>query len=168
MDLNNLVIRVAGIVNDSIVDGPGIRLTIFSQGCFRNCSDCHNPNTHDPTGGYEITVSEVASMIDSNPLLSGITFSGGEPFLQPLTLSLVAKMAHEKKLNVICYTGYLYEELLENPSHRTLVEACDYIIDGPYIKDLRNLELRYRGSSNQRIVDVKKSLESKSTILANI
>lgn len=159
--MNNITIRIAGIVNDSITDGPGLRLAIFTQGCMRDCEGCHNKHTHDPNGGKLVKVDEITDMIDRNALLEGITFSGGEPFLQAKALSYIASYAQDRKLSVITYTGYLWEELISgNGDFMALIEYCDYIIDGRYEESLHSMELYFKGSSNQRIIDVKQSLQS--------
>ena len=168
MKNNQLTIRLAGVVDDSIVDGPGIRFTIFTQGCFHNCPGCHNPQTHDPNLGYDESVDNLISRLDINPLLSGVTFSGGEPFLQPHPLAVIAKEAHKRGLNVISYTGYLYENLLKDEEKMELLKEVDYLIDGPFILALRDLELKYAGSRNQRIIDVKESLKENKTILKDL
>lgn len=154
MDRN--ILKIASIIGESIVDGPGLRLVVFTQGCPHHCPGCHNPETHDPEGGREITISEILDMYAENPLLSGITFSGGEPFLQAAKLALLARQVHELGGNVITYTGYWFEDLssgsLENRAS-CLLEETDLLVDGPYISNLRNLGLRFRGSSNQRLLN---------------
>lgn len=152
--------RIAGIVDDSIVDGPGIRLTVFFQGCLHNCDGCHNPTTHDINGGYLLSVDEIISKILSNPLLSGVTFSGGEPLLQIDKCIILAKKIKEMNLNIILYTGYSFEEIIKLRNGKELLKYIDYVIDGKYIKEKRSLELKYRGSSNQRIIDVNRTLLS--------
>jgi len=161
-------IRVFNIVNDSVVDGPGIRLTIFTQGCFWNCLGCHNPATHDPNGGYLIDQNEILAMIKKNPLLDGVTFSGGEPFLQSTALAPLAKEIKKIGLNVIAYTGYHWEALQrEYKLHRPFLEEIDILIDGPYQAEHRSLALKYAGSTNQRIIDVQKSLVNQEIILVD-
>ena len=147
-------LRIAGIEAESIVDGPGFRMTVFTQGCLHNCKGCHNPQTHDLMGGYLTTAEDILEKFLADPLLSGITFSGGEPFLQPEPLLWLARMVHAKGKNVMAYSGYTLEELLdkgrEDKAVADLVREADYLVDGPYIEALRDLELEYRGSSNQR------------------
>ncbi|GHU96088.1 anaerobic ribonucleoside-triphosphate reductase activating protein [Clostridia bacterium] len=140
--------RIAGIVDDSIVDGEGLRLAIFFQGCEHRCVGCHNPETHDLDGGYEITFDEIKARIDGNPLLDGVTLSGGEPFLQEGAAIAVAAYARSKGLNVWCYTGYTIEQL----TNRELLEHIDVLVDGPFILEQRSLELDFRGSLNQRLI----------------
>ncbi len=153
----DLTLRIAGIEEDSIVDGPGLRMTVFAQGCLRNCKGCHNPQTHALDQGTLIPAKDLLEQFCSDPLLSGITFSGGEPFLQPEPLLWLAKEVHRLGKNVMAFSGYTLEELLdqglERPAVTDLVNEVDYLVDGPYIEELRNLELEYRGSSNQRYLN---------------
>ncbi len=149
-------LRVNAIEQESIVDGPGIRMTVFVQGCPHNCPGCHNPQTHDFHRGHEVTVSSIFNQYAENPLLRGITFSGGEPMCQAQSLAELGKMIKKAGGTVITYTGFLYEDLLkmteENPGIKDLLSVTDWLIDGPYVEELRSMELDYRGSSNQRII----------------
>ncbi len=158
-------IRLSGIIKESIVDGPGIRYVVFTQGCPHHCEGCHNPDTHSFDGGYDGEAEDILKDFKKNPLLSGITFSGGEPFCQPEPLLELAKEVHSLKKNVISYSGYTFEELLKlsekNQAIRELMENIDYLIDGKFILAEKTLMLKFRGSKNQRIIDVKKSLECK-------
>ena len=162
-------LRVFGLVNDSIVDGPGIRYVIFVQGCFHNCEGCHNPDSHDPAGGHDEDVDDIIKNIEKNPLLDGVTFSGGEPFLHAQTLCYIADKVHEMGLNVMCYTGFTIEELLAGADSenkwRELLERIDILVDGPFILSERSVELNFKGSKNQRIIDVPKTLEKDEIIL---
>lgn len=163
-------IRIAGTVNDSIVDGDGIRFVVFVQGCIHNCNGCHNPQTHDFSGGCETDTDSLLEKILANPLLDGVTFSGGEPFCQPAPLYELGKKVKENGLNLVCYTGFTFEELLEiskqDEDVKNLLGICDVLIDGPFILSKKNLLLKFRGSENQRILDVKKSLsEGKAVAL---
>lgn len=171
MDINEKI-RIAGIVNDSIVDGPGFRLTVFVQGCPHRCKGCHNPQTHDFSGGEDITIGEVLEKIKANPLLDGVTFSGGEPFCQAEGLAYLAELIKTEGLNVISYTGYTFEYLRQNENKENgygrLLRACDYLIDGPFILAERDLTLKFRGSANQRIIDVQTSLAVGSTVIADL
>ena len=150
-------IRIAGIVDDSIVDGDGLRLSVFTQGCPHHCVGCQNPDTHSAVGGRDEDTENILARIDANPLLTGITFSGGEPFLQPAPLTRLAKEAHKRGLDVWSYTGYTLEELLakKNPAIDALLRELDVLVDGPYEERLRDLTLNFRGSSNQRLIDMK-------------
>lgn len=147
-------LKIAGIVDDSIVDGEGVRLTVFTQGCPHHCHGCHNPQTWSLDGGHEIDTEEIVEKLKENPLLSGITFSGGEPFLQPAPLTELAQAAHKLGLDVWSYTGFTLEELEKRTDAQQLLNEVDVLVDGPYVEALRDLTLRFRGSSNQRIIDL--------------
>lgn len=156
---------------DSIVDGPGLRMVIWTQGCIHNCNECHNPQTHNLYGGYEVDISEVINNIQNLKLQRGITFSGGEPFLQPEPLEKIAKEAKNSNLDVWAYTGFTFEQLLDNKNPNyfkniNLLNQIDILVDGKFIYEKRNIHLRFRGSSNQRVIDVQKSLKNKKVILA--
>lgn len=153
-------LRIAGTVNDSIVDGPGVRFTVFVQGCLRACPGCHNPQTHDLRGGYEVMVDDLIAQMRDNPLLDGLTISGGEPFLQPVACHELARKAHALGLNVWCYTGNTYEKLTEDPAARLLLEEVDVLVDGEYRQDERTLDLPWRGSTNQRLIKINRRIES--------
>ena len=161
-------IRVAGIVNDSIVDGPGLRLTVFTQGCPHHCPMCHNPETHDFLGGTVQNTNDIVRLILENPLLDGITLSGGEPFAQPQACAQIAREAHAAGLNVWCYSGYTVEKLMEcdEPDWKELLESIDVLVDGPFIYGLRTLDKRFRGSSNQRILNVPETMIHKTAVLS--
>lgn len=154
------MLRISGIVDESIVDGPGFRFTVFTQGCPHKCDGCHNPETHDPSGGYDIETDEILNRIDKNPLLDGITLSGGEPLLQAEKLVPLARSVKERNLSVVVYSGYIFEEIIKNEQWLKLMRFTDILVDGRFEKDKRSLDLLFRGSSNQRVIDVKKSLES--------
>lgn len=166
-------LRIAGTVNDSIVDGPGIRFTIFTQGCPHRCKGCHNPQTHDLYGGKIVTIDSLIIQIQSNPLLDGVTFSGGEPFLQAESLAELGKYIHtHTSLNIVTYTGYTFEELVlasnVDKACMGLLEESDILIDGLFIESEKSYELRFKGSSNQRCINVKDSLLQNKIVLANI
>ena len=165
-------IRLSGIIKESIVDGPGIRYVVFTQGCPHHCEGCHNPDTHDFDGGYIGNTEEIIKDFQKNPLLSGITFSGGEPFCQPEPLLKLAIEVHNLKKNVISYSGYTFEELLKlskkNQAIKDLMENIDYLIDGKFILSQKTLMLKFRGSKNQRIIDMKKSLEVSEAQIAEL
>lgn len=156
-----MLIRIAGITQDSIVDGPGLRLAVFVQGCPHDCDGCHNPQTHRFDGGRLIDTSEIVAMMDGNPLLVGITLTGGEPFCQPDACIELAKAARERGLSVWIYTGYTYKHIVtdtRNAVMRRLLTLADVLVDGPYIEELRTLDAPWRGSRNQRLIDVRRSL----------
>ena len=154
-------IRLYGLVTDSIVDGPGYRTSIFTQGCPHHCPGCHNPESHAPEGGTVWTLDDVEKKFSDNPLLNGITLSGGEPFMQPAACAELAHRAKRNGLNVWTYTGYLYEQLLERaktePAVEALLDATDVLVDGPFLLAERSLELEFCGSRNQRLIDVSKT-----------
>ena len=162
-------IRLAGLVNDSIVDGPGFRLTVFTQGCPHDCPGCHNPETHDFGGGKMYDVEKVIETFRENILLDGVTFSGGDPFCQSDKCAVIARAAKESRLNVWAYSGWTYEELLENSKTDTSImdflSYVDVLVDGPFILAQRTLELRFRGSKNQRLIDVPASLAKGETVI---
>ena len=155
-------LNLSGIVSESIVDGPGIRMTIFTQGCPHHCKGCHNPETWAFEDKHPGDVDKILSVALKNPLLQGLTFSGGEPFCQAEALAELGKKCHENGLNVMSYTGYTFEQLVagfdEHPDWKALLYECDYLVDGPFILEERSLMLLFRGSKNQRFLDVKKSL----------
>ncbi len=161
-----MTVRIAGIIRESIVDGNGIRFVVFTQGCPHHCEGCHNPQSHDFDGGYDCDINKIMTEIKKDPILSGVTFSGGEPFCQPEPLVELGKMIKAEGLSLIIYTGYLFEDLLSSPDKNVLelIKLADYIIDGRFELDKRDLSLRFRGSSNQRIIDVQKSLSEGKTI----
>lgn len=151
-------IRIAGIEEESIVDGPGIRMVIFAQGCKHNCVGCHNPESHSFTGGQLVEVDEIIKKVKANPLLDGISLSGGEPFEQAEECSILAKKVRALGLNVVTYTGYTFEEILAEENFRRLLLETDILIDGKFEIEEKSLMLKFRGSKNQRIIDVKKFL----------
>lgn len=165
-------IRIAGVVSESIVDGPGIRYTLFVQGCPHKCEGCHNPQTHDFCGGKDDDTDVILEKILENPLLDGVTFSGGEPFCQAKPLADLAKKIKQAGLNVISYSGYTIEYLIknadENNAYMELLKELDYLIDGPFIISMKSYECKFRGSTNQRIIDVKKTLETGEAVTADI
>lgn len=161
-------LKIAGIVEESIVDGPGIRFVVFTQGCPHNCEGCHNPQTHDFNGGKYVNIDEIIDKIEENPLLKGVTLSGGEPFMQAKTLATMIKNIKNKNLNIITYSGFTYEQLLDKANDENcfldLLNQTDILIDGKFEIKNKKEGLKYRGSSNQRAIDVKKSLENNKII----
>ena len=149
-------IKIAGTVNDSVVDGEGYRYTIFVQGCPHHCEGCHNPQTHDFTAGKTTDTDQLYEQIIENPLLSGVTFSGGEPFCQPAPLAELAKKLKARNLDLWVYTGYTYEELIVSldPAVQTLLALADVLVDGRFDLNQRDLTLAFRGSRNQRVIDL--------------
>ena len=153
------VIRVCGIEPESIVDGPGFRYVLFVQGCPHHCKGCHNPETWAFGCGTDIPVEAIVDIVKSNPLCKGVTFSGGEPFAQAAAFAKLAVLLKEKGYEVASYSGYTFEELLEgSEDQKKLLESIDILIDGPFLLSEKSLEIAFRGSKNQRILDVPKSL----------
>ena len=155
-------LKISQVINDSIVDGPGIRLAVFTQGCIHNCPSCHNPQTHDINAGKETDTEKIAKLLANNPLLDGVTLTGGDPFMQAEQCAQIAKDAHALGLNVWTYTGYTYEQLLDknDPHFNALMNNTDVLIDGKFILEQRSLELKFRGSKNQRVIDMNKTRET--------
>lgn len=165
-------LRIAGTVNDSIVDGPGIRFAIFTQGCPHHCEGCHNPHTHDFEAGEFVTLESLLDRIKGNPLLDGVTYSGGEPFCQAEQLYTLGNEVKKLGMNIVTYTGYTYEYLTEHATSQNyyseLLSVTDYLVDGPFELDKRDILLKFKGSSNQRIINVKKSLAEKKVVEAEL
>ena len=152
-------LRISGCVADSIVDGPGLRFTVFVQGCPHHCPGCHNPQTHDFSGGRAADLKELLKEIRENPILTGVTFSGGEPFAQPEALCPLAERLRALGKDLMVYSGYTLEQLLElaktRPAVGRLLSLCDILVDGPYLEEQRDLDLLFRGSANQRMIYLK-------------
>jgi anaerobic ribonucleoside-triphosphate reductase activating protein len=160
--------RLSGITPESLVDGPGLRYVIFTQGCLHGCPHCHNHASWDINGGKEYTVKQIIRLIKQQKKKNrGVTFSGGEPFLQAAELAEVALAARQRGWDVVTYTGFTYEELIadNNDGVKALMSASDILIDGKYIHKLRSATLQFRGSSNQRIIDVAKTQENGQIVL---
>ena len=153
------MLNLSGIVSDSIVDGPGIRTAIFSQGCPHHCPGCHNPETWDFGCGTDMDEETLVEIVRSNPLCRGVTFSGGEPFAQAEAFARLARLLKAHGYEVASYSGYTFEELMDGtPAQQELLQAIDILIDGPFLMKEKSLELVFRGSRNQRILDVPASL----------
>lgn len=169
MDKN---IRLSGLIHESLVNGPGIRRVFFSQGCKHNCNGCFNTETHSFSGGELFDMEDLISDIKNNPMIKGVTFSGGDPFEQSDKFSYMAKELKQLNINIWCYTGYKFEDLISNKKDNCyfgeLLKNIDVLIDGKFDKNKVSEDLKYRGSYNQRIIDVKKSLEKKQVILYDI
>ncbi len=162
-------IRMAGIIRESIVDGPGLRMAIFCQGCAHACEGCHNPETWDFKGGYDSKIVNILKAIDEDPLLDGVTFSGGDPIYQAEAFYELAKEIKKRNLNILIYTGFTYEELLEmgKKDHYVLdlLKLTDTLIDGRFELAKRSIALTFRGSTNQRIINVQESLKQGKVVL---
>ena len=155
------MLELSGILGDSIVDGPGIRTTVFAQGCPHHCPGCHNPETWEFGCGTAVPAEAILEMVQSNPLCRGVTFSGGEPFAQAEAFAELAQMLKAKGYEVASYSGYTFEQLLSGTkAQRQLLQFIDVLIDGPFLQEQKSLELSFRGSRNQRILDVPASLQS--------
>lgn len=154
-------VRIAGVVRESIVDGPGLRFVIFAQGCPHNCEGCHNPATHDFNGGYSCEFDKILKAIDSNPILSGVTFSGGEPFCQSEAFYNLALKLKERNVSLMAYSGYSYEEIIglekTDVFSTKLLDLLDILIDGRFIISQRDLSLTFKGSKNQRYIDLNET-----------
>lgn len=151
---------------DSAVDGPGLRVVIWTQGCPHHCPGCHNPHTHDYNGGFETDTSEIVELLNHVKIQQGITLSGGEPFEQPQALLEIVKHAKAKHLNVWVYSGYTFEALLQDETRKALLQECDVLVDGRFVQELKDYRLRFKGSKNQRMIDVQKSLQENKIILS--
>ena len=159
------MLDLSGIVGDSIVDGPGIRTTVFSQGCPHHCPGCHNPETWEFGSGTPMDEETILDIVLSNPLCRGVTFSGGEPFAQAEGFARLARLLKGKGYEVASYSGYTFEQLLQGtPAQRELLGTIDVLIDGPFLLAEKSLEISFRGSRNQRILDVPKSLAAGKAI----
>lgn len=163
-------IRIAGVVKESIVDGPGIRFVVFAQGCPHQCEGCHNPATHDLSGGHLVAIDTIIAEMKKNPLLDGITLSGGEPFLQSAGFSELARCAQAAGYHVMTYTGYTYETLTAKNDQEwlRLLKYTDLLVDGRFEAEQKSLLLKFRGSQNQRIIDVNQSRLKSKLIMSKI
>ncbi|WP_195980057.1 anaerobic ribonucleoside-triphosphate reductase activating protein [Clostridium butyricum] len=155
-------IRLSGIAYESLVNGPGIRRVFFSQGCKHNCKGCFNPDTHDFNGGENRNMDELIESVLDNPMIKGVTFSGGDPLEQAEKFAYMAKAFKNNNLNVWCYTGYTYEYIREhkdeNNGWNELLNNIDVLVDGKFEEENMQEDLKFRGSTNQRIIDIKESL----------
>lgn len=183
MEENNKVLKLAGIMGESIVDGPGIRFAVFCQGCPHHCEGCHNPETHSFEGGTPVRVDRLLEQIDKDPILKGVTFSGGEPMCQAPAFAQLAKGVKERGLDIVVFTGYRYEDLvslwsdeiksdkgdklnmLDADAVKELLELADILIDGPFVLEERDLSLSFRGSRNQRVIDLNKTRQAGEVVI---
>lgn len=160
------MLAVLRIIEDTMVDGPGFRTSIYAAGCPNQCPGCHNPQSWDIANGTPMTSEEILPTILADPF-ADVTFSGGDPMFQAEGFTELAQaIKSQTHKNIWCYTGYLYERLLEMPAQRKLLQYIDILVDGPFVESLKDETLRFRGSSNQRIIDVKKSLEEGKVVLS--
>lgn len=159
------MISVIDIVEDTMVDGPGFRTSIYCAGCPNACPGCHNPQSWDINSGHNMTTDEIMKVIEADPY-ANVTFSGGDPMFQPEGFTELAKAIHQRTdKNIWCFTGFTFEALEKNPRQQQLLKEIDVLVDGPYIQSLRDPDLMFRGSSNQRIINVRDSLKKGSVVL---
>lgn len=153
------MLNIASYAKESIVDGDGLRFTLFVQGCPHHCEGCHNPSTWEFGKGKKVGYKTIFNMMVENPLLEGITLSGGEPFMQAEDLYLLAKLVHSNDMNVWCYTGFIYEYLLEHgtTAQKQLLDEIDVLVDGRFELEKRDISLMFRGSSNQRVINLEET-----------
>lgn len=158
------MIRVLDILEDTMVDGPGFRTSIYCAGCRHQCPGCHNPQSWVFDGGREMTTEQIMKIIEADPY-ANVTFSGGDPMYQASGFAELAREIHKRtNKDIWCYTGFTFESLI-NPEQRELLELLDVLVDGPFIEKLRDTDLLFRGSSNQRLIDVQASLYKGKVVL---
>jgi len=153
-DLSGSMLRIAGIIEESIVDGPGLRFVLFLQGCPIHCPGCQNPQTWDPDGGTMVSSAEILEKICADPIVHGVTFSGGEPFEQAAALLPLAGELKRRGYHLMAFSGHTLQQLLRREDCLKLLELLDLLVDGPFIEEQRSLDLRFRGSRNQRILNI--------------
>ena len=159
--------RIAGIINNSVVDGPGLRTAIFFSGCRRHCKGCHNPEAQDFNYGKEYTKDDIDKILTlaRNVGDSGITLTGGHP-LEPENYEFayeMVKKAKEYNLNVWLYTGYVFEQI--PIMYMDLISLCDVVVDGPFVENLKSNDCLYRGSTNQRLINIKETFDRGEIVL---
>lgn len=157
-------LQIADYISESITDGPGIRFTLFVQGCPHHCPGCHNPDTWDFAAGRQVDVEDIYQKIIGNPLIQAVTFSGGEPFCQETQLAYLASLIKKKGYEIAVYTGYLFEDLLQQQKS-ALLRYTDILVDGPFLMKERSMDLHFKGSKNQRVLNVRESLKKKRAVL---
>ncbi|MGG7179064.1 anaerobic ribonucleoside-triphosphate reductase activating protein [Clostridium paraputrificum] len=164
-------IRLSGIAYESLVNGPGMRRVFFSQGCKHNCKGCFNPDTHNFSGGKEMDMDELIEDVLDNPMIKGVTFSGGDPFERAEEFGYMASKFKENNLNLWSFTGYTYEYIMSNLDNRVgwrnLINNLDVLVDGRFEESKMEDGLKFKGSSNQRIIDIPKSIEEGKVVLWN-
>jgi anaerobic ribonucleoside-triphosphate reductase activating protein len=159
-------VQIAGIAKESVTDGPGLRTTIFFQGCGHVCRGCHNPQTWSFTGGTEYDLEDFVHQLPDTPLIKGVTLTGGDPFYQPQAALVIARLYKERGKDIWAYTGFTWDELISgaNSERLELLKTCDVLVDGPFLLPELDLTLPFRGSSNQRLIDVKTSLQENKVV----
>lgn len=161
----SITLRILDIVEDTMVDGPGFRTSIYCAGCSHQCPGCHNPQSWAFDGGRDMTVDQLMRVIMADPYTQGVTFSGGDPMYQAAAFAELARQIHRHtQKDVWCYTGFLFESLIHD-DQRELLAELDVLVDGPFLQALHDPDLLFRGSSNQRLIDVQASLHSGQTVL---
>lgn len=159
------MLSILDIVHDTMVDGPGFRTTIYCAGCPNHCEGCHNPQSWDIANGHPMTTDEIMQEIVSDPF-ADVTFSGGDPMFQPEGFAELAEaIRRDTRKSIWCYTGFRYEQLMDNPRQRRLLSLVDVLVDSPFVLALRDEDLVFRGSSNQRIIDVPRSMQEGRVVL---
>lgn len=158
-------LSILEIIEDTTVDGPGFRTSVYAAGCPNACPGCHNPQSWNIENGRLMATEEILDIILADPF-ADVTFTGGDPMFQPIEFAELAKAIREHcDKNIWCYTGFLFENILRNDAQRTLLELVDVLVDGPFVQSLRDESLLFRGSSNQRLIDVKRSIEEGRVVL---
>lgn len=152
------------LMYDSIVDGLGLRIVVWTQGCSHNCFKCHNPQTHDFNKGKYYDIDELVEKIVKYPLKSGVTLSGGDPFFQKEEMLYFVKKLKENKINIWAYTGFVYEDLIKDSIWLETLQNIDVLVDGPFVFEQHDPLLKFKGSKNQRIIDVVQSLKNNQII----
>lgn len=160
-------IRILNIIHDTTVDGPGFRTSIYCAGCRHACPGCHNPESWNPHGGHDASIDDLMQEIVSDPF-AHVTFSGGDPMFQAEGfLELCRRIKEETDKTVWCFTGFTWERIFADGTlaMQELAQSVDVIVDGPFVQDLRDTDLLFRGSSNQRLVDVPRTLREGRVVL---
>ena len=159
------MLSILEIIEDTTADGPGLRTAIYCAGCINRCPGCHNPESWDISNGKRVSTDEILKIILADPF-ADVTFSGGDPMYQPEGFTeLAAAIKANSTKNIWCYTGYTFEEILKNPQQKQLLQHIGVLVDGRFIESQKDESLYFRGSSNQRLIDVQASLAQNKTII---
>ena len=159
------MIRVIDVIEDTMVDGPGFRTSIYCAGCRHRCPGCHNPQSWAFDAGHDMSVEQLMRIIEADPYTQGVTFSGGDPMYQAAAFAELARQIHRRtQKDIWCYTGFTFESLIHDDQRELLTEV-DVLVDGPFVESLHDPDLLFRGSSNQRLIDVQASRYSGKTVL---
>ena len=159
----NSVFNVMEIFRGTTVDGPGFRTSIYLAGCSHGCPGCHNPQSHDPNAGHEMSLKEIMAIVSEEDF--NVTISGGDPLFNPFNLKRLVEAIKKDRRNIWIYTGYVWEDIISNSALLSAIREADVLVDGLYISELRDPDLTFRGSSNQRIIDIQKALISNEIVL---